>query len=1024
MITLPLRSIISSLGASSVARFCCAIVALLAILADAPAAPAPVIPPWLPRYDLDVNIDTCDHKVQVHERVTWTNAHRCPANELVFNAHSHYEIPKNQIGFLAKMAEILRMTPGQNMDFGPPPLQVESVHLVMPVPGAPAAELPFHYRDDNPTALEIPLPHPVGPNESVTVEITFTLRLPQKQGRWGQWLGVTFLTNWLPVVAFFDEKGWQPTPYIPWHQPWFNEAGVFTARVTLPSDEKLACTGSIVATRDLGNGLQRLDVAVPAARDFALVCSNRFVEYSNQVGPTKIKVLAFPEHEFYANAILRVASEAIPVYSKWFGPYPYPEYTIVESYFGWNGNECAGLVMIDERIFDMPHLAENYVDYLISHETCHQWFYNAIGTNGYRETFMDEAFATYFAHRLLNQKVGKNNQLLQYPRGLEWLPSIYRENYRFYGLYGTIGRGECTPTISPMDQFGHVVNLFSMCYDKGSKIVGMIEDRLGDAAFIDFMRHIYSKYYFRIITCDDLQHELEAYTGHSWDEFFQHWLHDKGLTDWSVEKVKIEGDDPSVVNCRWLRKLTHRNRHEEGACSATIVLHQKAEFNEQTVLGIALEDNECYQIRIPILPQAQHMELDDPPAVIDVLPDNRVRVVVRLPSEPTQIAVDPDQVLVDKDPTNNYWKPRLRCHLTPLMTFLDETALTNDYDKWNFNCGPWLFFPAYEDPWFTRSAMVGARAGLYRTEDFVGGVYAAYRTDYDDVVVGGDALWDHLPWSHTQMGLVAEQRLATAYQGQQHANRAVAFGRYIFDYGDSLYLPPFHYLETYGTVQDDFLPVARIHGAGAERYDYLSAGGLHYHINFLTPYWDPEGGFALDATYAAGSAKFGDQEFMQQLIGQVSTVKFLPEWTGAFLSQTRIAVRAFGATAEPAKGEFFALGGSDRFRGFSTSDRQGSTVWVGSVEWRVPLAKGLTWDTCDHVVGLRNIYGAAFYDVGDAYIHGQSVGGNIAHAVGAGLRLDMEWFSFIERSVLRLDVAKTVSGNTPIQVWFGVDHPF
>ena len=83
-------------------------------------------------------------------------------------------------------------------------------------------------------------------NESVTVEVTFNLRLPQRQGRWGQWEGITFLAQWLPVLAFYDEQGWQPTPFIPWHQPFFNEAGVYTARIDLPADQKLACSGTIV----------------------------------------------------------------------------------------------------------------------------------------------------------------------------------------------------------------------------------------------------------------------------------------------------------------------------------------------------------------------------------------------------------------------------------------------------------------------------------------------------------------------------------------------------------------------------------------------------------------------------------------------------------------------------------------------------------------------------------------------------------------------------------------------------------
>src|SRR6185436_2631634 len=147
----------------------------------------------------------------------------------------------------------------------------------------------------------------------------------------------------------------------------------------------------------------------------------------------------------------------------------------------------------------MPHLAGGYVDYLVSHETCHQWWYNLVGTNGYCETFMDEAMANYFSHRLLNQKVGKNNKLMDYPKALSWLPNIRREDYRSYGMYGTIGRGDNGPIVQDMPAFGHVVNLFSMTYDKGSRVLGMIEDRLGETAFLDFVRCLHKKYRYRIL---------------------------------------------------------------------------------------------------------------------------------------------------------------------------------------------------------------------------------------------------------------------------------------------------------------------------------------------------------------------------------------------------------------------------------------------------------------------------------------------------------------------------------------------
>jgi hypothetical protein len=1063
-------------------------VALTLVLGAVPARAAN-LPAWLPSYDITLDLDLAGHVAHVLQRATWTNPAQKPAHELVFNAHSHYVVPSGDIGLMAKTLEILRMSPGDSLGADTPALELHAVTL----PGTPATELPFHYDGDTKTTLVVPLPREVRPGESVTVVLDFTFHLPPKQGRWGQWEGLTFLSNWLPVFAVFgepgppiperggrnpkqkdkpedsgpsaclpqlNEGGWQPTPFVPWHQPWFNEAGIYNVHVTLPCDQKVACSGSIVATRLLDDGRQQLDIAANGVRDFALLCSAKYEVYEEHlvakpgVPPVHVRVLAFPRHEYYAKEMVRIAREAITVYSRWFGPYPYPDFTIAEAFFGWNGNECGGLVMIDERVFGMPHLAGGYVDYLVSHEICHQWWYNVVGTNGYCETWMDEGLATYFSHRLLNERCGKNNNLMTYPRGLEWLPNIRREDYHSYGMYGTFGRGENGPIVQGMTGFGHVITLFSLCYDKGARVVGMIEDRLGEAAFMDFMRIVYGKYQFRILRVADFQRELEEYTGQSWHEFFRDWLYGWGLSDWSVEKVtvrapprcRVKGGPWQVEACDWLACCWKKKKAPHPPCAhhrppyrVTILLHQKAEYNEQTVLGIALPGREGYPIRIPIFPQAEHYELEELSAVVDVLAENRVRVEVELPEEPTQIAVDPDQVLIDKDPSNNFWKTPIRWRVTPLYTFLEETDLTNAYDRWNVIIGPWLYGAAYDEVWYTRSTMAGIRAGLYRTQQFNGGVYAAYRTDFRDVVAGVDGLWDHWPASHVQIGFNAEHRLTTFDHGDNEATRGVIFGRYVFQYGSSLYLPPMHYAELFTQYQDNFLPPEQQPVIYGERFNRSTTAGIHYRLNYLTPYWDPEGGFQFDVTYQGGLVDLRQQQGFQMVSSQFSMVKGLPDLsehlTGmpflhettrpalVWLSDTRLALRAYGATGLPLRGEYFSMGGGELFRGFDLAQRQGSTVWVGSAEWRVPLARRLTLDAADHLVGLRNVWGAFFYDVGNAYTSGHQVG-PVAHDFGGGLRLDVAWFSFVEHTTLRLDVAKALNSDTAWQVWFGVQHPF
>jgi hypothetical protein len=61
--------------------------------------------------------------------------------------------------------------------------------------------------------------------------------------------------------------------------------------------------------------------------------------------------------------------------------------------------------------------------------------------------------------------------------------------------------------------------------------------------------------------------------------------------------------------------------------------------------------------------------------------------------------------------------------------------------------------------------------------------------------------------------------------------------------------------------------------------------------------------------------------------------------------------------------------------------------------------------------------------MGEVFSSGRSVDG-VAYALGAGIRIVIALFSFIERATLRFDVAKTLNAATPFQFWFGVQQAF
>jgi len=317
--------------------------------------------------------------------------------------------------------------------------------------------------------------------------------------------------------------------------------------------------------------------------------------------------------------------------------------------------------------------------------------------------------------------------------------------------------------------------------------------------------------------------------------------------------------------------------------------------------------------------------------------------------------------------------------------------------------------------------MVGLRAGAFRTEKFNVGAYAAIRSDYRDAVVGADA---RIFGPHSEFGANVEARIAGPWGGLDGQNgpfRASVYARNIRKESPSLYLPPMFYDEVFATYQDNFLPFPRT--PGGVRYDSLWMAGYHVRFNLYTPYWDPECGVWADAMLGGGQADFDRWKALGQARFELAGVHSLPEWTGP-LRVTRLAVRGVGQVATPRQGQFFALGGGTLFRGFDLAERQGNALWVANAEWRIPLARNVTWDCLDHCIGARNVWLATFYDVGAVYADRKQVGGNVAHAIGAGLRVDVAVFSFIERATLRVDVGKSLNGGTPLQVWFGVQHAF
>ena len=86
----------------------------------------------------------------------------------------------------------------------------------------------------------------------------------------------------------------------------------------------------------------------------------------------------------------------------------------------------------------------------------------------------------------------------------------------------------------------------------------------------------------------DFRRELEAYTGHSWYEFFRDWLYGPGLTDWAVDNVSVQ-PPPLCAKpelCGWWKRHIARKvgpnqlGQADGLTRVVVILRQKGPINE------------------------------------------------------------------------------------------------------------------------------------------------------------------------------------------------------------------------------------------------------------------------------------------------------------------------------------------------------------------------------------------------------------------------------------------------------------
>jgi hypothetical protein len=420
------------------------------------------LPAVFPRYEIDIALDFDKHTVDVREKLTVKNGTDREWTRLAFCVTQavHPEVFALNRFLVAVQNETQAVTP-----------VVRS------------------------SMLTVDLTRPVRPGEEARVEIDFRLTLRKLDlheihpgGNLGYNSLVTQCGDCFATLTPFDpDRGFREWDYAPVGDPFIYPPAAYDVRLTTAPDVTVAAAG--LSERKGGDWRFTLE----RGRSFAFTASRLYAVTRRQAGAVNISCFYVKGYERQAEVMLQTATECVELFGKLYGPYQGRELVLAQDAYG-SAMEYSNFITVAQTyIKDYTPAKPQLLLYLVAHETSHQWWYNAVGSDQVMEPWLDEGLAKYSEYLYFRA---------WHPQFTEWwrsLTVVQRPADRF--IDDTIYEFAETPR-----DYSRVI------YGLAPAFLLELHQKIGEQSFFEFLRDYYHFGTGRFVTAADFFTILSRHT--------------------------------------------------------------------------------------------------------------------------------------------------------------------------------------------------------------------------------------------------------------------------------------------------------------------------------------------------------------------------------------------------------------------------------------------------------------------------------------------------------------------------------
>ncbi|MFM9281969.1 M1 family metallopeptidase [Paenibacillus jiagnxiensis] len=478
-------------------------------------------------YHIDVSLEE-GATLQGKETITWKHPGRKPVNELYFHMYPN--------AFASPATTFMKETGGKLRNDTMPANGYGSITLkdLKTEDGLPLMHrIQYVQPDDGNTAdqtlMKVRLPRPVKGGESITLYMSFEVKLPKVFARMGYAGDFVMAGQWFPKISVYEpagrrgraEEGWNLHQYHG-NSEFYADFGIYSVRIQVPDSYIVAATGFPTRAPVSKGGRRIYQYYADDVHDFAWAASPDFVTYEEpfstaQVPGVKIKLYMDSSHKELKARYMYAAKAALSNFSKWYGPYPYSTLSIVvppQNANGAGGMEYPTLV----TAFGADDAAPGYsLERTVVHEIAHQYFYGIVASNEFEEPWLDEGFASYAEDKLMEQEYGL-------------IPNTPLQSGQVYAP---------EPLTREAWKYSSPSHYAQNAYLRGKLVLLGMERQLGSAKMEALLRSYVRKYRFKHPSTQDFQRVAEKLTGRSWSQYFNQYVYGSQMADFAVDSIQL-----------------------------------------------------------------------------------------------------------------------------------------------------------------------------------------------------------------------------------------------------------------------------------------------------------------------------------------------------------------------------------------------------------------------------------------------------------------------------------------------------